>query len=149
MAVKVFNRKQLGYSKIETIQNEIKVWERCKNNNIIKIFELYENQQEPDILLLMEKASFGQIQEDEENSNSIKKKGEIYKIAVEKGKTLWPESDINQVSDIEHATKWIFYQVALAMQYLHEELQTVHLDLKHQNILMGQQNAAPENEEER
>ena len=35
------------------------------------------------------------------------------------------------------------------MQHLHDDMHIVHRDLKHQNILMGRQNADPRNEEER
>ena len=35
------------------------------------------------------------------------------------------------------------------MRFLHDECRIAHRDLKHQNILMGRQNADPRNEEER
>ena len=66
----------------------------------------------------------------------VKKNQEIFDIAAEKGKKIWPKS-VGSISDLEFATKWIFYQVAKGMEYLHTELHTVHRDLKHHNILMG------------
>ena len=41
---------------LESIQDEIKVWERSKNFNIIKIFELFDDPSHDKIYLLMEKA---------------------------------------------------------------------------------------------
>ena len=67
-------------------------------------------------------------------------------MAVLKGKKIWPEANCN---DIEHATKWIFYQVAKAMEFLHDEMNIAHRDLKHENILMGRKKADPYNEDER
>ena len=70
MAVKVFDRQKLKKQRItkqdgdmsnmlESIQDEIKVWERSKNVNVIKIFELFDAPSHPEIYLLMEKAQFG------------------------------------------------------------------------------------------
>jgi serine/threonine protein kinase len=50
---------------------------------------------------------------------------------------------------MEGAARWIFYQVAKGMDFLHTEMGIVHRDLKHQNILMGRKNADPLNEDER
>lgn len=47
------------------------------------------------------------------------------------------------------AAKWIFYQVALGMKYLHDEMRICHRDLKHENILMGLKMADPWCEDER
>ena len=71
---------------------------------------------------------------------------EILQIATAKGKKIWPGATCR---DIEHAGKWIFQQVAVAMEYLHETLGIVHRDLKHENILMGLKSPDPMNEDER
>jgi len=57
--------------------------------------------------LVMELAAFGQIQKATEK-NKFKRNEKIYKIAVDKGKKIWPTADVN---NIEYAAKWIFYQV--------------------------------------
>lgn len=41
---------------LESMKDEIKVWERCDNSNIIKIFKLYDDFSNPELYLLMEKA---------------------------------------------------------------------------------------------
>jgi serine/threonine protein kinase len=56
-------------------------------------------------------------------------------IAVSKGKKIWPSNQ--EDSDLEHACRWIFFQVAEGMQYLHDVMHIVHRDLKHENILLG------------
>lgn len=71
----------------------------------------------------------------------------IFNIAVTKCKAIWPQN--HGGSDIENAAKWIFCQVAQGMQYLHDELNIVHRDLKHENILMGLKSPDPYNEDER
>ena len=40
---------------------EIKIWEKVSHTNIIKLFQLFEDQRKPDMYLLMEKAMYGQI----------------------------------------------------------------------------------------
>lgn len=59
---------------------------------------------------------------------------------------MWPKAECN---DIEHAAKWVFYQVALAMEFLHDEMGMAHRDLKHENILMGLKSPDPRNDDER
>ena len=70
MALKVFNRMALkgqkcmetdpitGFCKpsdqLKTIMNEIKVWETVANDNICKIFELYDSDDVSKIYLMME-----------------------------------------------------------------------------------------------
>jgi serine/threonine protein kinase len=70
----------------------------------------------------------------------------VYNIAVETSRKTWPGRD---ESDLEVAARWIFQQVATAMNHLHEECNIVHRDLKHQNIIMGWRNADPLTDEER
>lgn len=43
-------------NQLESIQDEIKVWERSKSVNVIKIFELFDDYSHPELYLLMEKA---------------------------------------------------------------------------------------------
>ena len=71
----------------------------------------------------------------------------IYNIAKEKGAIIWPAA--TDISDIERAAKWIFYQVAEGMEYLHDTKKIVHLDLKYENILMGLKSPDPWCEDER
>lgn len=99
--------------------------------------------------LLMERAQYGQIQDASgaKTGDLVGRKKEIYDIAVKKGKTIWPAH--SNCSDVENAAKWIFYQVAEAMQFLHDEMQIVHRDLKHENILMGLKSPDPWCEDER
>ena len=75
-----------------------------------------------------------------------KYKEDILEIAIKKGKSIWPNA---VCSDVEHATKWIFYQVADAMRFLHDEMRIAHRDLKYDNILMGTKSPDPWNEDER
>ena len=84
--------------------------------------------------------------EDDNKSVSMKTNNDIFMVAVDKGRKIWPGS---KCSDLEIAAKWIFHQVAIAMQFLHNEMGIVHRDLKHHNILMGLKNADPHNEDER
>ena len=73
---------------------------------------------------------------------------EILKEAVEKGKKIWP-AKAAELSEIEMAAKWIFYQVIEGMINLHDEMGICHRDLKHENIIMGRKNAGPRSEDER
>ena len=75
LAAKVFNRKFLKGSKIsicdpktgqmkmsdhyETIYNEIEVWQRVSHENIVKIFEMFDDYTHEDMYLLMELAKYG------------------------------------------------------------------------------------------
>ena len=166
MAVKIFNRNSLRSQKatiidpvtglmkmsdqLATIFSEIEIWERVAHVNIVKIFELYDDTKVPDMYLVMERAMFGQIQNTNEGKNTEDKiaihNQEILNKATELGRLTWPK---HTVSDIEVAAKWIFYQVAIAMRYLHEELGFAHRDLKHENILMGLKSPDPINDDER
>lgn len=59
--------------------------------------------------LVTELAAFGQIQKTTDKLGmKYERNQKIYDIAVGKGKKIWPTDNI---SDIEIATKWIFYQV--------------------------------------
>lgn len=129
--------------------SEIAIWERVAHVNIVKIFELYDDLKIPDMYLLMERAMFGQIQttnEDPKKENIAIYNEEILNKSIELGKLTWPKDSL---TDIEISAKWIFYQVAIAMRYLHEELKFVHRDLKHENILMGLKSPDPINDDER
>mmetsp|Transcript_24012 Transcript_24012/g.36920 ORF Transcript_24012/g.36920 Transcript_24012/m.36920 type:complete len:185 (+) Transcript_24012:247-801(+) len=145
MAVKVFNRNVLKGQKtsefdpftgclkmsdqLQSIMEEIKVWERNSNPNIVKIFKLYNDPTVPEMYLLMEKAQYGQIQIDLEGGDYLtKRNAEIEVVAVAKAGVHWPQGS---GTDLEKASKWIFYQVAMAMEYLHSELKISHRDLKH------------------
>ena len=59
---------------------------------------------------------------------------------------MYPGKD---TSDLENAARWIFYQVADGMVYLHDDLKVYHRDLKHDNILMGYKIGDPYSEDER
>ena len=75
LAVKIFNRKVLRGQKtsvqdpatgqmkmsdnLQTIYSEIKVWERVAHENIVKIFEIFDDSQHDDMYLLMELAKYG------------------------------------------------------------------------------------------
>lgn len=135
---------------LATIFEEIKVWERVAHVNIVKIFELYDDLEVPDMYLLMERAMFGQIQDTNEKEGIQEQLAthntKILEIATENGRRCWPTNDC---SPLESAAKWIFYQVTVAMRYLHEELNFAHRDLKHENILMGLKSPDPLNEDER
>ena len=165
MAVKIFNRSSLRSQKatiidpvtglmkmsdqLATIFSEIEIWERVAHVNIVKIFELYDDSKVQDMYLVMERAMFGQIQNTNEGKNQDKiaiHNQEILEVATKLGKLTWPK---HTVSDLEFAAKWIFYQVAVAMRYLHEELGFAHRDLKHENILMGLKSPDPNCDDER
>ena len=94
---------------LETIKEEIAVWERVAHPNIIKIFELYDDIEKPEMYLLMERAQYGQIQgaSGAKPGELVCRKKEIYDIAIKKGKTIWP--DQSGCSDVENAAKWIFF----------------------------------------
>lgn len=99
--------------------------------------------------LLMERASFGQIQTEceGEEGNLVEKNLEIFNIAKDKGRKLWPSD--SKINDLEIGAKWIFHQVAEAMSHLHNSMNIVHRDLKYANILMGLRSADPMSEFER
>ena len=44
---------------LQTIYSEIKVWERVAHENIVKIFEIFDDSQHDDMYLLMELAKYG------------------------------------------------------------------------------------------
>lgn len=71
---------------------------------------------------------------------------DIKQIAVEKGRKIWPANSSD--SDLEHATRWIFFQVAEGMKFMHSDMSICHRDLKHENILLGKQSPDPYTEEE-
>jgi len=78
LAVKVFNKKKLKNQKtndydaktgllkmsdqLQTIYQEIDVWQRVAHKNVVKIFELFDDMGIDKMYLLMELAAFGQIQ---------------------------------------------------------------------------------------
>ena len=136
-----------------TIKEEIKIWERVNNPNVVKIFELFDDPRINDIYLLMECAEFGQIQSDQEDGNkvSFEYSQEVLQIAATKAARIWPTRLAHDGvdGDIEMAARWIFYQVAEGMRHLHDDCRIAHRDLKHQNILVGRVNADPRNEAER
>ena len=70
----------------------------------------------------------------------------ILEIAIAKGRKIWPSATCGEV---EHASRWIFHQVGVAMEYLHGTLGIVHRDLKHENVLMGLKSPDPRSEDER
>lgn len=45
----------------ETIYSEIDVWQRVAHENIVKIFEMFDDYTHEDMYLLMELAKYGQI----------------------------------------------------------------------------------------
>ena len=78
----------------------------------------------------------------------------IDQTALKYGQIYWPEQPIKEVKEHESAkfevmARWVFFQVAKGLRYLHEELRIVHGDIKPDNILMGQQYAEPIIEQER
>ena len=71
--------------------NEIKVWETVANDNICKIFELYDCEDVSNIYLMMELCQFGQIQkENPTHETLVTRTDQIYEVAVPKGKKIWP-----------------------------------------------------------
>ena len=44
---------------MESIYNEISVWEVVEHHNIIKVFELFDDYMHNEMYLLMEKAQYG------------------------------------------------------------------------------------------
>lgn len=47
---------------LETVYQEINVWECVSHYNIIKIFDLFDSVQYPEMFLVIELASYGSIQ---------------------------------------------------------------------------------------
>ena len=126
------------------------MWQRVAHKNVVKIFELFDDHTIDKMYLMMELASYGQIQECLDSTGIQFKRNEaIYDIALAKSKIIWPAQATSPPSDIEMASKWIFYQVAEGMQHLHDEMSICHRDLKCDNIIMGRLNAGPRSEHER
>jgi serine/threonine protein kinase len=48
---------------LKVIYEEISIWEKVSHVNVIKIFELYDDINIPELYLLMEYANYGQIQD--------------------------------------------------------------------------------------
>jgi hypothetical protein len=48
---------------LKVIYEEISIWEKVSHFNVIKIFELYDDINIPELYLLMEYAKYGQIQD--------------------------------------------------------------------------------------
>lgn len=124
LAVKVYNRKKLTNNKtvvglklvsyFDLMQEEIGVWERAANCNVIKIFSLYNYEGIPDMYLLMEFAKYGQIMDTIEDQGQTEERlpiatynQQVLEIATLKGRINWPEKE--SISDLEIAAKWIFY----------------------------------------
>ena len=120
---------------LATIHEEIKIWERVNNQNVVKIFELFDDTSHNDIYLLMECAEYGQIQDDKEQDGSIEfsYNKHLLEIATQKGAKIWPTRLAHNSADgdLEMAARWIFYQVAEGMRHLHDDCKIAHRDLKH------------------
>ena len=80
---------------------------------------LFDDNTNPKMFLIMELAKNGQIQyqRKEQDGDLLERNKDIYDTAVSKGKKIWPSKTDG---DLETATRWIFYQVAKGMLYLHE-----------------------------
>ena len=94
----------------ETIYSEIDVWQRVSHENIVKIFEMFDDYTHEDMYLLMELAKWGQIQEDHDIDGSkgedlVRMNPKVYDIAVDTSRKTWPGKD---ESDVEVAARWIF-----------------------------------------
>ena len=79
---------------LNTIYSEISVWERVAHNNIVKIFELFDDNSIESMYLMMELAAFGQIQDDHDingNEDLVTTNKAIFDIAVEKNGKIWPK----------------------------------------------------------
>ena len=126
LAVKIFNRKNLKSqitsefdpetkcmklsNHLNTIYSEISVWERVAHNNIVKIFELFDDNSIESMYLMMELAAFGQIQDDHDingNEDLVTTNKAIFDIAVEKNGKIWPKK--KDQNSKESAARWIFY----------------------------------------
>lgn len=46
---------------LKTIYDEIDIWQRVAHTNVVKIFEIYDDFEVPDMYLLMEYCKHGQI----------------------------------------------------------------------------------------
>ena len=118
-------------NQLKMMYEEIKVWETVSHIHICKIFELFDDMDNNKIYLMMELCEWGQIQHDKVVDKKIvlTRDEKIYDIAVPKGKKIWPSKAGN--NDVEHAARWIFYDVLLGLSHLHDTMRIVHRDIKH------------------
>lgn len=101
---------------LNTIYSEIGVWERVAHENVVKIFELFDDDLHESMYLMMELAEFGQIQDDNDINgieDLVTTNQKIYEIALSKNSKIWPNK--KDQNPKESAARWIFYQVALGM----------------------------------
>ncbi|CDW78665.1 protein kinase domain containing protein [Stylonychia lemnae] len=150
MAVKNFNKHTLhktytrfdkngqieNASQLDKIYEEIDVWERLEHEKLCRIFCLYEDDDQ--MYLVMQYCEHGTIlnyQEDKQNPNNknFVRNKKVHELAREQVDLKY--LGIYKYSEEEEIAKYLFRQVAIALQYLHNDAKVAHRDIKPENIL--------------
>lgn len=105
-AVKIIKKKELSLKDLELLKREIEVLKVCQHPNIIKFFDVFENQDS--IYIVME----------------VLKGGDFFSFLHKRKFTI-----------TEELARTIAHQIATAIYYLHS-FGIAHRDLKPENILM-------------
>ena len=89
------------------MQNEIKVWEKLDHENVVKIFELIDDDSDKnsDMYLIMQYSDLGELAKWDNNAKVFIRNEKIYQKAFEAGEMKYLEDGL---SDIETASKYIF-----------------------------------------
>lgn len=111
MAVKTIFKSNFSEDKLTYIRGEIDVLTECDHENIIKCYEIFED--DNNIHFVFDCIDGGDMYDYIMNS---------------------PEHKINETSCAE-----LFMQMVSAVQYLHDEKDIVHRDIKPENFLMKQE----------
>ena len=106
VAVKTLNKKEMSHSDFDLVKNEIEIMKVCQHPNLIKLYDIIENEEE--IHIVMEYCEGGDL------FGFLEKRDFILK---------------------EDQAAIIIYKIASAIFYLHS-YGIAHRDLKPENILM-------------
>jgi serine/threonine protein kinase len=90
---------------LDQVYNEIRLWEKLDHKNIVKIFELFDDHECPDMYLIMQYADLGQLAKWNSSFNTFERNEVIYQKAVEAGEMKYLDGGY---SDAEIAAKHIF-----------------------------------------
>lgn len=124
---------------LDKVYEEIDVWRLLKSSWVINLYEVIDDEEYSKLYMIMELAEMGQPMEYDWNKNTYFRRQQVFDYilgVVSKIKNL---ENLSEIQRIEMSAKWLFYQVANAVEYLHCN-NIVHRDIKLDNILVSSEN---------